>query len=86
MIQQMLRAVTARHHLHGADLGQYRKMKISGMTFQVYAFYAEGLGHVSAITASGFLGAMKMDTLIITPTEKDMPLFSYDRVHAMGKR
>ena len=27
---------------------------------------------------------MKMDTLIITPTEKDMPLFSYDRVHAMG--
>lgn len=27
---------------------------------------------------------MKMDTLIINPTECDMPLFSYDRVHAMG--
>ena len=27
---------------------------------------------------------MKMDTLIINPTQRDMPLFSYDRVHAMG--
>jgi hypothetical protein len=36
------------------------------------------------MVASGFFGLMKMDTLIITPTEKDMPLFSYDRVHAMG--
>ena len=36
------------------------------------------------MTATGFLGLMKMDTLIINPTEKDLPLFSYDRVHAMG--
>jgi hypothetical protein len=36
------------------------------------------------MVASGFFGLMKMDTLIITPTEKDMPLFSYDRVLAMG--
>jgi hypothetical protein len=27
---------------------------------------------------------MKMDTLIINPLEKDMPLYSYDRVLAMG--
>jgi hypothetical protein len=27
---------------------------------------------------------MKMDTLIINPTERDLPLFSYDRVHALG--
>lgn len=84
MIQQMLRAVTGQHHLIGMDLGEYRKMNISGMTFQVYAFYAEGLGRVSAMTASGFLGLMKMDTLIINPTDVDLPLLSYDRVHAMG--
>lgn len=54
------------------------------MNFEVWAFHAEGLGHVSAMAASGFLGMMKMDTLIINPTEKDMPLFSYDRVHAIG--
>ncbi len=39
---------------------------------------------MSAMRASGFFGLMQMDTLIINPTEKDMPLFSYDRVHALG--
>ncbi len=84
MIQKMLRTITDSFHLSAIPAGQYQKMKVSGMNFQIWAFEAEGLGHVSAMVASGFFGLMKMDTLIITPTEKDMPLFSYDRVHAMG--
>ncbi len=84
MIQNMLRTITNSFHLNAADVGDYRKMKVSGINFQIWAFEAEGLGHVSAMEAKGFFGLMKMDTLIITPTEVDMPLFSYDRVHAMG--
>lgn len=84
MIQEMLRSIAAQFHLNAADVLDFRKMKVSGMNFQIWAFEAEGLGHVSAMTASGFFGLMKMDTLIITPTGKDMPLFSYDRVNAMG--
>ena len=84
MIQKMLRAITAKYHLNAITLGEFTKMKVSGMEFLLWAFHAEGLGHVSAMTAKGFLGLMQMDTLIINPMEKDMPLFSYDRVHAMG--
>ena len=84
MIQEMLRAITERFHLNALDTGAYRTLKANGMTFRIWAFRAEGLGHVSAMTAEGFFGLMKMDTLIITPTEVDLPLFSYDRVHAMG--
>ena len=84
MIQKMLRAITAQYHLNAITTGEYGKMKVNGMNFEIWAFHAEGLGHVSAMTAKGFFGLMKMDTLIINPTEKDMPLFSYDRVHAMG--
>ena len=84
MIQEMLRTITERYHLNGIDPKEYKKLKASGMDFQIWAFEAEGLGNVSAMTASGFFGLMKMDTLIITPTQVDMPLFSYDRVHAMG--
>lgn len=84
MIQNMIRTITEQFHLEGMDLGEYRKMKVNGMTFHIYAFRAEGLGHVSAMQASGFFGLMKMDTLIINPTEVDLPLYSYDRVHAMG--
>lgn len=84
MIREMLRAITEKFHLNALDTGAYRTLKANGMTFRIWAFRAEGLGHVSAMEASGFFGLMKMDTLIINPTEVDMPLFSYDRVHAMG--
>ena len=84
MIQKMLRTITAKNHLNAITIGEYAKMKVGVMNFQIWAFHAEGLGHVSAMQASGMFGLMKMDTLIINPTEKDMPLFSYDRVHAMG--
>ena len=84
MIQKMLRAITAQYHLNAITTGEYGKMKVSGMNFDIWAFHAEGLGHVSAMTAKGFFGLMKMDTLIINPTEVDMPLLSYDRVYAMG--
>ena len=84
MIQKMLRTITAKYHLNGITVGEFSKMKVNGMNFDIWAFHADGLGHVSAMTARGFFGLMKMDTLIINPTEKDMPLFSYDRVHAMG--
>ena len=66
------------------DPKQVLEMKVSGMTFHIRSFTAPGLGHVSEMTASGFFGLMKMDTLIITPTDVDMPIFSYDRVLAMG--
>lgn len=84
MIQRMLRSITGHYHLAGQTPGEFQKMKVSGMTFHIYSFHAEGLGHVSAMTASGFFGLMKMDTLIINPSQVDMPLFSYDRIHAMG--
>ena len=84
MTDRMLAIIDKAFHLAEQDCGEYKKMKVSGMGFTIRCFRAEGLGSVSVMVASGFFGLMKMDTLIITPTEKDMPLFSYDRVHAMG--
>lgn len=84
MTERMLDVIAKNFPLTELPCGEYQKMKVSGMTFRIRRFHAEGLGPVSVMVASGFFGLMKMDTLIITPTEKDMPLFSYDRVHAMG--
>lgn len=84
MTDRMLDVIAKSYPLEELPCGEYEKMKVSGMTFRIRRFYARGLGPVSSMVASGFFGLMKMDTLIITPTEKDMPLFSYDRVHAMG--
>ncbi|MBQ9960092.1 MAG: hypothetical protein IJP01_07020, partial [Oscillospiraceae bacterium] len=84
MTDKMLRLIGSCHKLTELDCGEFAKQKVSGMNFCIRRFAAEGLGSVSVMKASGFLGLMKMDTLIITPTEKDLPLFSYDRVLAMG--
>ena len=84
MIQKMLQTIDTAFPLTEMDCGEYASQKVSGMNFTIRRFHAEGLGSVSIMVASGFFGLMKMDTLIITPTHRDMPLFSYDRVHAMG--
>ena len=84
MTDKMLEILSGRFPLTELDTGEYRKLKVRGMGFSIRAFQAEGLGHVCVMKAGGFLGLMKMDTLIINPTAVDMPLFSYDRVLAMG--
>ncbi len=84
MISKLLQAIDACYPLKQADTQGFGALKAQGMKFAVRKFYAEGLGPVSVMEAKGFFGLMQMDTLIINPTEKDMPLLSYDRVHAMG--
>ena len=84
MTKKMLEIIGKSFPLTELPCGEYAAQKVSGMKFSIRRFQAEGLGPVSVMVASGFFGLMKMDTLIITPTQKDMPLFSYDRVLAMG--
>ena len=84
MTQHLLEMIHAKYPLAEIQVGNMKTLKASGMTFSIQAYKAKGLGHVSVMCAKGFFGLMKMDTLIINATEKDLPLYSYDRVHAMG--
>lgn len=84
MLNKMLKIIEKSFKLEEIDVKEYSKIKAKGMKFDIKAYYAKGLGHVSVMTAKGFFGLMKMDTLIINAIEKDLPLYSYDRVHAMG--
>ena len=84
MIEKMLLKIGESYPLHLQDPDEVKQLRVRGMKFHIRSFRVRGLGHVSTMEASGFLGLMKMDTLIINPTEVDMPLLSYDRVHAMG--
>lgn len=85
MLNKMLASIEKAFPLTQLDPGEFGQLKINGMHFHIRCFYAEGLGHVSAMEAVGFFGLMKMDTLVVNPFEKDMPLFSHDRIRAMGK-
>ena len=85
MMQKMLNTLKQNFRLEQLAIGEFSKVKIKGINFSIERYHAVDLGNVSIMRASGFFGLMKMDTLIINPTECDMPLFSYDRVYALGK-
>lgn len=84
MTSRIITLINQKYPLTEVDCGEFAKMKVNGMTFTITAYKAEGLGHVSVMKASAMLGLMKMDTLIVNPTELDLPLYSYDRIFAMG--
>lgn len=64
---------------------EYNKIKVSPMTMESQSFELSGLGHMSLMRGTAMCGLMKMDTLVINPFEKDMPLFSLDRINVAGK-
>ena len=84
MTDKLLDIIRSKYPLVEFDVGEYDTLKANGMRFCVKAYRADGLGHVSVMRAKGFFGLMKMDTLMIVPKEKDLPLYSYDRIYAMG--
>ena len=84
MTEKLLSVIEKQYTLTELNVGDMAKLKANGMTFTVKAYKAKGLGHVSVMRAKGFFGLMKMDTLIVNPTDVDLPLYSYDRIYAMG--
>ena len=84
MTNTILSLIKRKYPLCELDVGEFARMKVNGMKFTVSAYHAEGLGHVSVMRATGFFGLMQMDTLIVNPNEIDLPLYSYDRIFAMG--
>ena len=84
MTGKLLSMIGERFPIQEIDVGPYGTIKAKGMVFTARAFGAQGLGHISVMHARGFFGLMKMDTLIVNPKELDLPLYSYDRILAMG--
>ncbi len=67
------------------DVTPWQKIDKGPLHFRIRAYEAEGIGRMSVITMKSMLGLLKMETLVFTPLEKDMPLLSYDLVRAMGE-
>lgn len=84
MINKILDNIKTKYVLKELEVGEFSQFKAKGMKFGISAYHAEGLGHISVMKAVGFFGLMKMDTVIIVPQEKDLPLYSYDRIYVMG--
>ena len=70
--------------LKEVDLGADAHLKKSGMAFDTRAWEIEGIGHLCIMRMDAFLGLMRMETVVIAPTQVDLPLLNLDWVGALG--
>lgn len=64
---------------------EFSNLRVGPMKFSIEHWDGGVLGNVSYMAASGMMGLMKMETLIVNPVKADLPLLSLDTVLAMGK-
>lgn len=73
------------HDLTAVDPGPYGVCTLYGvLRFPVRQFTLEGVGNLSVMTAH--VGPMAMETLTITPLQKDVPLMAADYLVLPGRR
>lgn len=80
-----LAKIGAQYKLTKLDIGEDANLKKNGFTFDVESYDVEGLGHLCCMGMNAMAGMMKMETIVLATTEKDVPLFNLDWVKAMGK-
>lgn len=68
------------------DVSPWQTFSGKGMKFQLQSYDWDDCACVSYLSMRAFLGLMKMETLICTPYTKDLPIFSYDKIKAFGKK
>ena len=67
------------------DVSPWQTFSGKGMAFRLQAFDWNGCAALSSLAMRAFCGLMRMDTLICTPYAKDLPLYSLDLIHALGR-
>lgn len=67
------------------DVGTDKRLSKNGMTFDTQSYEVEGLGHLCVLSMKAMLGLMKMETVVLSTFEKDVPLINLDWVSAFGK-
>ena len=75
-----------RGKLVAKDVSPWQTFSGKGMKFQLQSYDWDGCACVSYLSMRAFLGLMKMETLVCTPYIKDLPIYSYDKIIAFGKK
>lgn len=85
MNNKIIELLKENYKLKEIDVGEFKKMKVGPMTFNLSCYDADSLFKVSYMKGKALFGLMKMTTVVITSAKKDIPIFSYDRIKA-GKK
>ncbi len=67
------------------DIGEDAVLKKKGMVFQTDSYNVPGLGHFCIVRMKAMRGLMRMETAVLSITEKDAPLLNVDRLAVFGR-
>ena len=84
-MKELIDLIMKDHELKELSSDGFSDLKVGPMKFTIRHWDGGLLGNVSFMSGSAMMGLMKMETLIITPMNADLPLLSMDTVLAMGK-
>ena len=86
MTEQAVARIGAQFPLVKRDPGVFSRFRAGALAVELDWYAAEGLGNVSLLRGRAMAGLMRMETLVIDPFMRDLPLFSFDRIAAFGKQ
>lgn len=84
-VDAVLAELSKEYTVTPVDPGEYEEMTISGiMKFHVQQYDIQDIGNLSIMRVN--MGVMQMATVVITPTDKNLPLLSADYMYILSNR
>jgi len=83
--KMMLETLSGKFSVKKLDIGTDARLSKSGMIFDTESYDVKGIGHFCILRMKAMLGLMKMETVVLSVSGKDVPLLNLDRVSAFGK-
>lgn len=84
-IDTVLQELQENYTVTPLDAGEYEEIKLYGiMKFKVDQYDIEDLGNLSVMRVN--MGVMQMSSIVITPKDKNLPLFTADYIYLLTNR
>ena len=85
-INKILELFSNKIKLEEVDLESKASYKVGPIKVHFRKFKVDEHTYLSILEGKGMLGLIKLNTVIFSSASKNMPLFSYDMMHMMGKK
>lgn len=82
----LLRQLSQHYKIRKIDIGEDANLARKGFVFTTSTYEIKDVGHLCIMNMKAMFGLMRMETVILSSTKKDMPLMNLDWVKVPGKQ
>ena len=82
----LLKQLSQHYRIRKIDIGEDAHLSRKGFVFDTRTYEIKDVGHLCIMNMRAMFGLMRMETVILATTEKDMPLMNLDWVKIPGKQ